>query len=497
MSKQRRGWILFFAAVFMIFTLFLTVSAAHGEAAEAPVLTGSLSVSISGGQNTGYILDDSIYSYLSLPGDLTISISREDGIAGLYIIWNKVPGKWTYTINGVSYEAGSNGFLHEYIELPEKTTGLEIHIPEDGAELTDIHCFGEGAVPEWVQIWEPPCERADIMLLSTHADDEQLFFAGILPYYAGEVGAAVQVVYMTNHWDTVTRPHEQLNGLWTAGIRNYPVIGPFSDDAASLGSKSESVETVLERALRVYDEEALVRYQVEMIRRFQPQVIIGHDEAGEYRHGAHIVNTYTLKKALEISGDGSYYPDLADKYGLWDVPKTYLHLYGENRITMDWDIPLESFGGLTAFEVSKLGYGCHLSQQWTWFTGWIERDKASDIENYSPCLYGLYRTAVGEDSGKNDFLENITTYREQEEILARENAEHIAAEEAERVAAEEAARIEEVTEANGEEHDAGAAGPVRSLDLLFICSGGVLFVSIICLFCFPARAKKREGRKKP
>ena len=427
----------------MALAFSLPVWAAPEGNSQAPELTGSMSVSLSTGQAAGALTDDNVSTYVNLPGNSSITISHVDGIRNLYILWNKIPGSWTYTINGVSYEAGADGFLHEYVQLPETTAEISIDIPEGGAALTDIHCFGEGAVPEWVQIWEPSCDRADILLLSTHADDEHLFFAGILPYYAGERGGEVQVVYMTNHWDTVSRPHEQLNGLWTVGVRNYPIVGPFPDDAASLGSKRESVETVLQRALRVYDEEALTEFQVEMIRRFQPQVVIGHDEAGEYRHGAHIVNTFTLKKALEMSGDGTYYPDLAEKYGTWDVPKTYLHLYGENQIVMDWDIPLESFGGLTAFEVSKLGYGCHLSQQWTWFTRWVDRDKAAHIDTYSPCHYGLYRSTIGEDIGKKDFLENIITYREQAEILAREEAERIAAQEAELIAAEASAKTEE------------------------------------------------------
>ena len=60
-----------------------------------------------------------------------------------------------------------------------------------------------------------------------------------------------------------------------------------------------------------------------------------------------------------------------------------------------------------------MGYACHESQQWTWFTEWLQgdgMDKAADIQKYSPGQYGLYRTTVGSDTGKNDFMENITPY---------------------------------------------------------------------------------------
>ena len=72
--------------------------------------------------------------------------------------------------------------------------------------------------------------------------------------------------------------------------------------------------------------------------------------------------------------------------------------------------------GKTAYEVSKKGYSKHLSQQWTWFTDWIngknnKYTKATEIKTYSPLKYGLYYTNVGEDIQKNDMFENITYYK--------------------------------------------------------------------------------------
>ena len=136
----------------------------------------------------------------------------------------------------------------------------------------------------------------------------------------------------------------------------------------------------------------------------------------------HMVYTDCLIKALEISNDKTQFPELAETYGLWDVPKTYLHLYEENTIELDYDQPLEAFGGMTAFQVSQqLGYPCHKSQQDTWFTDWINGDnneitKATEITKHNPRYFGLYRSTVGEDVNRDDFLENITTYAQQEQI---------------------------------------------------------------------------------
>ena len=74
------------------------------------------------------------------------------------------------------------------------------------------------------------------------------------------------------------------------------------------------------------------------------------------------------------------------------------------------------------------GFSQHKSQHWTWFSKWCGYNKdnpwnvnsAADIEklssansgvlskgHYSPRRFGLYKTLIGEDVNKNDFLENI------------------------------------------------------------------------------------------
>lgn len=352
-----------------------------------------------------------------------IKISSDKMFYGIYIEWTKVPGSWNLFDGKKEVLFGQKGFLHEFAEIKGGTNIAEIR-REKEISIKKIHVFTDGKLPEWVQVWDEPCEKADLMLCTTHADDEQLFFLGVLPYYAGELGLNVQVVYFVNHNDSDSRPHELLNGLWTVGVRNYPVIGDAPDAwSESLG------EGLANFADSGFSEDELIGFQVEMLRRFKPLIVVGHDEKGEYSHGQHIVNTHTLKKALEISNDAAQYKESADKYGVWDVPKTYLHLYGENQINIDWDVPLEKFGGKTAYEVSLEGFKCHESQHWTWFAKWIglKSDwgvtKAADIKDYSPCKYGLYRSTVGEDSEKKNFIENIVFYKDRVEETPEEPAE--------------------------------------------------------------------------
>ena len=210
---------------------------------------------------------------------------------------------------------------------------------------------------------------------------------------------------MTNYWNGATvREHEKLDGLWESGVKHYPVNGEFDDIYA----------TDLNGAMSVYSYDDVLGYVTEQIRRFKPLVVVTQDINGEYGHGGHMLLAKAVCEAADNSGTASFKQESADKYGAWDVPKTYIHLYGENKIRMDLRQPLSNMKSRTAIDVAKDAYLQHVSQQWCWFY-------VSDEYEYSCADFGLYRTTVGNDTG-NDMLENITTYEEQEK-LAKEAAE--------------------------------------------------------------------------
>lgn len=409
------------------------------------------------------ITDGNRSTYSSCTENGSIIVSGEDGIAGIYVEFDRVPTEWVLTNNatGESVICGQYSFLHEYVnveellgECPESLT-LEF---EAGTVIADIYVLGPGELPDLVQTWEPPCEQADLLLLTSHSDDEQLFFSGVLPYYAGERKLDVQVAYVVQHFEANgvqnhQRPHELLDGLWTVGVKYYPIMSEFPD----LYAESKNREVAFSQATKVYESVGIaytdfLSYIIECLRRCKPLVVVSHDLDGEYGHGTHVVCAQAITEAIVLAADEAQFPDSYERYGAWPVEKLYLHLYEENPIVMNWDVPLDSFGGKTAFEVSQDGFACHKSQHWTWFYKWMygtaERPvkKATDIRSYSPCNYGLYYTAVGNDVVGGDFFENVVSYEErrliaekeaEEERLAQLEAERLA-KEAEEKAAEEA-----------------------------------------------------------
>ena len=317
--------------------------------------------------------------------------SEERKIGSLYLEWSHVPESWSFTADGVSVTVEKDSFLHQYVTLPVPAS--EIIMDIDSA-LCDVYAFEQGSnIPDWVQIWQPTLEHCDLLLFPTHADDEHVFFGGMMPYYAAERGYKVQVVYLTNHWAQVQRPHELLDGLWHAGIRNYPVIGPFADRWTDTVAEAEET-------MSRYDAAAFLTQQ---LRRFRPSVVIGHDLAGEYSHAQHIINARALTDAVVAAADGSIFPESAQTYGTWDTPKLYLHLYETNSIVMNWDVALQSYGGKTAMDVARESFALHESQQGFFYV-------YGEGDDWDSRKFGLYRTTVGPDTVGGDVFENITTF---------------------------------------------------------------------------------------
>ncbi len=397
MTKQKSSGVRLFTLLIALLLCF-SLSPAQVRAdnfGEAENLTEDAVMVITGGGAAVSTLSDgkpgTFVSFVN-DGEVTITAPEGKSISTLYIIWRMPPEQWFVDAQEKTYSGGEYGFLHETIRLDQPSSEAVLHWEDRQAYLADIHVFGEGTLPDWVQRWEPPEGPADLLLFPTHADDEHLYFGGTMPYYASRGDVIMQVCYMVNHNGEPYRLHEQLDGLWTAGVRRYPIIPEFPD----IYSNS------LEHAQTIYDKEEILAYQTEMIRRFQPMVIIGHDLKGEYGHGAHMLNAACLTEVIEKTNDSSYFPESYEQYGGWQASKLYLHLYGENPIVMEWgelELTNPFFQGQTALETAVKAFECHVSQQ-TYF-------QVAASGPYDCRKFGLYYTNVGLDEAGNDFFEHL------------------------------------------------------------------------------------------
>ena len=371
------------------------------EATPKPVakeLTEELVLSDNYGGYLPHLLDNDAETFISYRWGSEVYIESVQPIASLYLCWFRAPERYTVRVSGGSFFAGETDYLYEYIQLPFPTNRVELAF-ESANNLSDLRAFGRGETPEYVQRWQPPLETADVLVFPTHADDETVFFGGLIAD-CEDRGIPVQVAYMIEHfyppYNGNTRPQELLNALWELGVRNYPVFGPFQDQFFSSWDKAEEY----------YNMSNVIGWQVEQIRRFKPLVVVGHDRYGEYGHAAHMLNGQSLEYSVVLSGDKRHYTRSAETWGVWAPQKFYLHFAPENQIVLDLERPLESFGGRTAYEVACDAMEFHKSQ-----LKYKHRPKLDDEDfpRYDCRIFGLIRSTVGEDTD-NDIMEN--TYRE-------------------------------------------------------------------------------------
>lgn len=329
-----------------------------------------------------------------------IAITAPEGkpIAGLYVCFGNMPESWEIQTSDDGKDwftavPGDTRFLHAYVALPQPAQHVRLAVTSEkktALRINDLFVLSEGDLPDWVQVWQPTEEKADILFLSTHPDDELIFFGGAIPTYAVEQQRKVVVAYFTR--SNTTRSSELLNGLWHMGVRTYPVIGNFKDSYAKN----------LKAAYKTAGGKGKVNeWIVGLYRQYKPEVVVTQDTNGEYGHKQHMMIADAAQNCIALAANEDEFTASTIAYGTWQVKKLYLHLYPENQITFDWTLPLKSMNGATGIELAEEAYTLHKTQA---SSGMSVTETGTKYDNR---VFGLAFTTVGEDVRKDDFLENI------------------------------------------------------------------------------------------
>ncbi|MGN0329074.1 MAG: PIG-L deacetylase family protein [Lachnospira sp.] len=464
-----------------VITAGLCISLSNTSTAKADNTAVKLDININhtGDGAVRNLTDGSYTSKCYFDSADTITITSNEDIYGIYIIWGSEVSPYTITYNDKTISCGKYGYLHDYVGLEQGTKSVTINISSE-MSVCDIYAYSSGTLPSDVQVWQPPCNsETDILVFSTHADDEILFLGAVLTNYGAEQKLNVQVAYMCDFFKTEPiRMQEELDGLWECGITHYPVKGDFMD----LYSMS------LEGALKQYNYDDIVAYVTECMRRFKPMVCVSQDFNGEYGHGGHRIYAKAIAEAVENSNNVDFCSDSSAKYGIWDVPKTYMHLYEENAITLDVDTPLSSLGGRTTVEVLKKAFTYHVSQSEYAFKVRDDGYSAYGYEKFDCRAFGLYRSTVGTDTN-NSMMDNVKSYSQQKaEALAKAQAE------AEALASQEAALAAENDSDNNENNDNSNTSGKMSVKKMVINIVAVIIIVIV--IAFQAGRTKNLYRKK-
>lgn len=330
-------------------------------------------------------------------GYVTIDAPMDQPIYGLYVNWARYLVDWA--VEAYDSEDGQwrevyvteDEFYNQYIPLPEGYTSIRLRCKttnDHTMEISELKVLGEGDVPSWVQQWKNFTGKADLVLMVADPGDEYMFFGGLIPKYVAE-GKEVMLCVIINTFSGYKS--QLLDGLWHCGMTNYPYIAYFKPNLAPSAKEQYAI----------WSEVQFVRHVTRIVRIYDPDVMVTHARSGEGADGAHKVCADAAVRAMKLAMDSKYDIGYGYKlYGNWQPKKLYLHITGDNQTVLDYDQPLDFFGGKTALQVAEEAYA--MQDYLDWISPALKNEGV-----YDGSSYGLVFTTVGEDTGKGDLFENI------------------------------------------------------------------------------------------
>ncbi len=271
-------------------------------------------------------------------------------------------------------------------------------------------------VNESGKAWLPRPAKVGLMVVSTHPDDEGIFFGGAIPYYAQTRGIPTLLVSMTSGDWTLSPPireAEQRNAAWAYGLRYQPLFPRFRDVSEAVATTYPNkidatwdywADGILQNDgsdIEIGKTKA-IRYLAEQFRRYRPEVVATHDLDGEYGHSNHKATAWAVTQAYAMAADpAANAPNLT---GLppWQVKKLYVHEYSNRPLFHDhWETASINDGGVmkSPRAIANLGLDFHVTQSrpnvsTVFLTGEVSASWATHPSEW----WGLHSSSVGDDA---------------------------------------------------------------------------------------------------
>ena len=293
---------------FLLFVLLtVTASAGISEQPEAEAYAEDITAGCTYGGNSKetqkntfqLMTDGDVSTYFALGekgGFLTID-SAEPIFGVSVMLYDRFNKDYSYDlqIEGTDGEwktIGQSKYLSNWHPLEQPANRIRIRTTSrERLRIAELQLFSAGKKPEEVQDWQD-LDKADIMLLACHPDDEVLWFAGLMPVYADR-GYKVQLAMMTPEYEE--RQLELLQSAWHCGMRYYPYF---------IGLHDKNGHKNLARQYTMWKGKTRVhRLVTECFRRFRPEVVVTHGEDGEYGHSAHKATADSAKTCIKYAAN--------------------------------------------------------------------------------------------------------------------------------------------------------------------------------------------------
>ncbi len=235
--------------------------------------------------NMKYLTDFTYTTTVTMTkGDwFTVSFKPEQKVGAVYWEWRSIPKK---ALVECLNEAGEVVWSREYGNIirflsvfPEEDVRcVRMTVLEGTGKMAELFVYKKGGIAPKAIVWEDRYDKADIMLVETHGNDDVLVFSAVLPTYTDR-NKAVQVVDIA--CDTIGRQRKSSPGSYLNGLRHYKTFFQFT------GLHTTNYNSFVEDWIKK-DSRDPVAMLVQEIRRCRPEVVVTHDiYNGDFNDGSH------------------------------------------------------------------------------------------------------------------------------------------------------------------------------------------------------------------
>lgn len=288
--------------------------------------------------------DDRYNSRVSFTKDEVLTIGVPSDAGGIYVAWYTAPESALVEMldsaeTVLSSTAASTELLNDYYAVPAGCTSIRISGKKAFA-ISEIRVFDTETPPEELTIMAEQKTQPEVMLVLAHTADEAYYFGSLLPYCRSE---DVAVVFLMSYSRETQQQAIELQ--YALGSRTQPIFGGFTYFRSYMSS---------DKMYAMMDEDEISAYMLQLIRKYQPNVLITHDIAGEGGDCLHVLTATQVQLAAERAAIEKYDYASTAEYGVWQVRAVYQHRSEGTNPLYDTKAPLSEYGGLSTVELAQI-----------------------------------------------------------------------------------------------------------------------------------------------
>lgn len=343
--KILKGAILFALAAGLLLPLGV-IRSAHAEEDGAPAdLTAQCALTLpeDSASLASRLSDNRYNSRISFTAKEELKVDVPSEAKGLYIAWYTAPqASHIEALDGagivLSELAVSPDLLNDYYVLPGGCASVRIY-GEQAFAISELWAYDSATPPESLCIMTAQQSGVKAMLLCTHTGDESYYFGSLLPFFQSKDFAVVYLMAYSRETQ-----QEAIQIQYSLGSRVQPVFMGYQYYRAYATSKG---------MYALVDKKEISLSMLQLIRRYQPEVIITNDISGEDGDCMHMLAATHVQLAVTQAADESKDHATLEAYGAWQVSAVYQHRSAGGNPLYDTTTPLAAFDGMSAQELAQ------------------------------------------------------------------------------------------------------------------------------------------------